>query len=141
MTAALVPQIASSLMQLTSLTLSGVGYWVNTWGPQLLVLTGLQHLQKLDLGYTPTPSVALATLQPLPITGIRIQIVAEGGVDAVEAWLQVAASTLEALELDYVLFRQQGVIRGRGSDVARLLGLLSPAAVPQLRQLKLERLQ
>ena len=126
-----IHSIASSLVQLTSLDLSGSD--LEDCISHFSALRSLTGLQELRLDDIIVPSQLLAELDGLPVTAIGISFRTAGDVSVTSSWLRPRLTNkLESVWLTD--WEAQSVIEG--SDLVRLLPAFS-AAGPQLKELEL----
>ena len=127
--------IASSLVQLTSLDISGND--LEDYYSHLSALRSLTGLQQLPLDDVIVPSQHLAELDGLPVTAIGISLETTGDITTASSWLQPRlADKLESVCL--IDWEAPSVIEG--SDLLRLLPAFS-AAGPQFKDLELHLTQ
>ena len=132
---AYLPRVASSLMQLSSLTLSKDSHWVS--GADLLTLRRLPKLQQIELGRTPiSRPQELTALQCLPVRTLRLRTTPYY-FNAIFPLLQRSARWLQELELDFV-FLGGAVGNGVSYRMRSMLTAIAPAAAPKLRKLRLQ---
>ena len=132
---AYLPRIASSLAQLSSLTLSKNSPWVS--GANLLSLQQLPKLQRLELGRTPiSRPEELRALQHLPVRTLHLRTT-PSFFDGMFEVLHCSASWLEELELDF-MFLVQAIGNDVSSRMRSVLAAFAPAAAPKLRKLRLQ---